>query len=992
MGLLNLYRKAAILGWFPDADAVNAPDGALLRADNITLDEIGALALRKGSTLLYSAMGDLDVHSISTLSLTGFVAAAEGDYRLIGVSNRLFQDGEDSGVTFDGTGDFAYGTDSYQGFVARGVTKKKFDGVTLNNWAIPGPSVAPTLSTTNATSSTVASFSSAESPAFVLNEGTTTGFVTGADGVASGAIEMVPTSTGRFSLTKTFASDNDFLNIGGSIGTDTDLFDMFIWLSMPTVVRRVTVMFGMGTGSDPFIQDYYSFTFDIQKGGAATDVKNQKTYSASAYGKYVSQIQSVLSPEDITNVSTPEQVRSVIDRLNGLVGAVSKIRNDAQAASPAWAHLSVTRGQFDRVGGTAGRDWTTIRGFKVVYECLPGSADVVRLDSAVMFGGGDRALTGTYRCGFRFVRNTGAYQELSPLSPLSTDIVLTQQALQVTIPGTAISGADPQVNEIWVYLGPGKAGGAFLDTFYRFAVTGSTANTSSMRIDEFARTADGSIDAADRTRFVNQGLSIPGFTPNSDIVISIFKSEVDVLIENESIEPGCIVPPDNIVAIEGPVASRMFALTEEGWLYISGIRRPSTFSAYWALDLRQWGTPYWMKKTVGGVYVGMSSDVILIQGTGGESADHIRIDFTPVPQHIANPPVDPSVFTDQNTIIYRAADGLMTMTGGTASPVSQGVISSLWRGKTRHGVLPLNITTGRFRMAVDNHILYMLAPEGDDAESTSTIYRFYNQRWERTTYSANFRCIHREPNGDLVAGDTEGNLWLLEDGAQDDGADIPVVIWTPIDDGGFPLNRKDPSDMQLHVDTGNLPLSVDVCIEGSDMPDATLTATTSMPDVYSFNIQGVLSVFRRAQLRMTGSFNRFVFQASNISFLKRPQMVMSIDTGAVLPAGSSRTAWIRQVEVDCYSPANLVIETYINDRLKDTQTITVIPDERNNYRVTLPRNIGGARPRFKVHTTTADGAGQIGFEPYSLRVRFASTGNQSAKAFTSVWAAGEQLE
>ena len=34
----NLYKRGAPVGWMPDADAVNAPEGALLRADNIVPD------------------------------------------------------------------------------------------------------------------------------------------------------------------------------------------------------------------------------------------------------------------------------------------------------------------------------------------------------------------------------------------------------------------------------------------------------------------------------------------------------------------------------------------------------------------------------------------------------------------------------------------------------------------------------------------------------------------------------------------------------------------------------------------------------------------------------------------------------------------------------------------------------------------------------------------------------------------------------------------
>lgn len=983
----------------PDADSVaSASDGVLLRADNLTIDEKGALALRKGSAKIFSGMQDLDVHTTKTVTLTGFnEPSSAGTFRLMGVGNVLYKDGQTTDQTFDGTGDFAIGTDSYQAFISRGTTNKKWDGQTLNNWGIAAPTIAPTLSASAATSSTICSFASGESPAPTTNEGTSS-FVTGYDGVASNATQLVPSAAGRFSISKLFATDQDFLNFKGTAGSDTDLFDMFIWMSEPTKVKAITVMFGLNTTTDPYQQDYYAFEFDITK-GITNQVKDHTSYSSQAYSKYTAQLGAALTPSKTTNLRTPEEVANVIARLGALkVGAVSRERRDSLAASPAWAHLSVTRGQFHRVGGTAARDWSTVRGFKVVYECVPGSTDVVDLQSAIIYGGGDRALTGRYRAGYRFVRDTGAYQELSPMSPLSADITLTQQALNITVPNAAIGAADPQANQIWIYLGPASTGtGSFLDTFYRFAVSGINVSNSSLRIEEFRRSPVGSNFSGSgtepkqaRTRLINQGLSIPGAVANSDLVVSILKSEVDVLIENESAEPGATVPPINIVAIEGPVSSRMFALTTDGFLYVSGQRRPSTFSTYWVLDLRQWGTPLWMRRTVGGIYVGMTGDVILITGTGDESPNHIQIDLVPVAQHNPHPPVDACAYTNENSIIYRSSDGLVSITGADVQAVSQGMTSLLWRGQDRHNVPALNTVNGRFRLAVFRYTLFMLAPENPSTTSTNVIWRFANNTWTRTYYPVQFRSIYREPDGTLVAGDNIGNLWQLETGTQDDGANIPIYIQTPIDDGGAPLNRKDPFDIQIHLNTGGLAAQVNVKLDGSDTVTSTYSASTIQPDVFRINASS-LGVFLKAQLIISGSFNKFALQAYNITYRKRPQQVMAVDTGSIISsAANTRWSWLRQVEIDCYSPVNLTMTIYIDDKLVyGPVTVTVVANNRGLYRLSLPKNLGGARPRVLFKTTNVDGAGSVGFEPYSIRVKSWSTGNETDKQLTPVWVAGD---
>src|ERR1041385_8797400 len=73
-------RTAVSRGWLPDADASNAPPDAVLRADNLTLDELGVLAVRQGSAIA-ATLNDLDVHSLYTevLNSTRYRMAAAGD-------------------------------------------------------------------------------------------------------------------------------------------------------------------------------------------------------------------------------------------------------------------------------------------------------------------------------------------------------------------------------------------------------------------------------------------------------------------------------------------------------------------------------------------------------------------------------------------------------------------------------------------------------------------------------------------------------------------------------------------------------------------------------------------------------------------------------------------------------------------------------------------------------------------------------------------------
>src|SRR3972149_2003237 len=108
----------------PDADALNAPEGALLRADNLVLDEIGALALRRGSSKLYSGLPDADIHTLRTLELAGF-EGTPGTRRFIGAGDKLYVDGMAAGATFDGSGDRAIGSGPLPGLLLRGGGQEK---------------------------------------------------------------------------------------------------------------------------------------------------------------------------------------------------------------------------------------------------------------------------------------------------------------------------------------------------------------------------------------------------------------------------------------------------------------------------------------------------------------------------------------------------------------------------------------------------------------------------------------------------------------------------------------------------------------------------------------------------------------------------------------------------------------------------------------------------------------------------------------------------
>lgn len=965
--------------WTPDADQNNAPPEALLRADNIVPDKLGAMALRRGSTKTYDSLAGGALHSIHVVEL------ADGTlYRAKGVGDTLYINGNSQGA-FTGTGDIAMADDAYQMFFARGTTKKKFDGTHWNNWGIAAPSAAPTLSAISSLTTSVAGFDNVESPAVTIVEGTgTVGGAADAGGVANSATLVNPDgSTARAVVQRLFSTDQDFFTIGGVDGSETDLIDLYLKFDDPRNVETIKLQFGADNSSTaPFTTDFFEFEFDLRS-KTTIPLKDLQSESYSAIENAVLSSLGAVRAQDVTGIQTADKVKAILASIGQKPSPTVQVPSNAGV----WGHLTVTRGQFKRTGSTATRGWDTIRGFKVIYTVKKGTTSAITLADAIVVGGGDRTLTGTYRCIIRAVRNfNDIYYELGPPSPQSDPINLNHQTLQVTINSTTLSTIDPQADQIWVYLF-----GGWLNTYYRFAVIPASIR-GGMTIDEFG-TPDGSDmdDADERSRITSWGFTLQSGAGSSDMVLTVDTSEMQALTLDEKMEPFQMGPPDNIVAVAGPWQGRMFTLTEDGYVYPSTKRSPGAFNSAQVIDLTRYGNPMWMVKTGQGIYVGMEKDVIFLQGSGDDSPDLSQIDLFPTPLNVGNPPVDACRWVDGNAVVYRSADGPIILTGSSVQPIPFAGTSLLWRGTDRHGVPGLNVTTGRFRCAVDDSMLYILAAEGAGITTTNVIYRYatQSQAWSRLVYNqaGTFHSIFKEPDGTLVAGDSAGTYWTLDTGTQDNAVNVDVNILTPMRDGGNFLANKDAFDLQVHANTLGETGTVSLYKNGDPSATSSYQFSTTQATVYRINAAD-FGTFLKAQIGITGSFYSFDLVGLNLTYRPRPQHAMYLDLGSLLPDDVGDLVWLYEIEFDAIAYADVGVTVLMNDVEKDSATITVptkLVGKRFPFIVPCRRGLKGYRPRITFATTAANAQGSVGFECYGVRVRMAVSGNQEGAAYRKVY-------
>ena len=671
----NLFQQGG-LRWHPDSDAVNAPEGVLLVADNLVPDKEGALALRRGSSQSRTSLGT-DVTAIYTAPLSGTM------YQGLSVDDDIYVDGvRQTNADVDGAGDIAMGDDAYQLFFARGTTRKKYDPTAeggsgaFYNWSIGRPVAAPTLVAVASITSTIADFNNSESPACAVMEGS--GAIGGASDQAAAANEATTInpdgSTFQAILKRLWTTDQDFFTLSGTTGSETDLVDLYVKFERPRNVETVTLIFGLDDSSTlPFKTDRFEFEFDIRN-GEDIPIKDAKAEGYAAYEESVLKSVSSVLPQEVTGIRSPLETKATLDRVGDKPSPKTSGPSDNE-----WGHLTVTRGQFKRIGSTATRGWNTVRGFKLVYKTIKGKAknSSLTVSDAIFIGGGDRTLTGTFRCVIRGVRNTGQYYEMGPPSAQSAAINLNHQTLQITVPGTTLSALDPQCNQVWIYLF-----GGWMDGYYRFATVGSAA-VQGMTIDELT-TPDGSNmdDADERSRITGWGMTMQDASASTDITLTLRGSELDALTANVRLEPYQMEAPNNIIDIAGPWKGRMMCLTSEGYMYPSTRTSPGSFNSLHLVDLSRYGDAHWIARTGSGVYVGMSEDVIFMAGSGQESPDLALIDLYGEPLHIGNPPIDSSHYVDGNTIIYRSADGLMMLSGGNLRPLDMAGTSLLWRGRS----------------------------------------------------------------------------------------------------------------------------------------------------------------------------------------------------------------------------------------------------------------------------------------------------------------------
>mgnify|MGYP003393011635 CR=1 FL=1 len=564
---------------------------------------------------------------------------------------------------------------------------------------------------------------------------------------------------------------------------------------------------------------------------------------------------------------------------------------------PGWNKITVRRGDMKRFGGTTGKNWSTVRGVRVQADTV-GAASVT-FDELVISGGTTRPISGKVTYRYVYVRNDGTYTAKSAPSAVSAEYNFANNGGDLTVPSDG--SRDSQINEIWVFRM-----NTYLGSFYRVKVQTGVSGT-------------GSVSITDTT------------------------SDVDALIANVRLETDNAVPPSNIISMAGPYYDRTMYLTSDGLVYPSRQLNPDSCSAGQAIRVTGVDeTPYWIKKAFGGLYVGTSKDVYRLEGTGAELPDD-SMDFSLAPLNIDHPPRSEAVAQEGDLLIYLASDGWRAL-NGSASKSLTGATSLLYRGQDRHGVSAVNLSTGRFRAAITKGQLIATTPEGASTTTTAVLYRLVFDKgwWYRHTYGSQaWKCLHREPDGTLIASDTAGFVWTLDTGTQDASSDIAVVIWTKVDDNGNPFVRKRPYDIRLHVDTGGNTLTAGVHLDASSSATVSVTAANTGFGVDASTLSDY-SAGRQIQLRMTGSFSTFKFAGFSLGYHDLPMPVRGRLQDENFGYGGIKTMSGLQLRL-CTLGEAVTVTPIVDGTEQTTFSVTTGSDQPEDYTHPFAAALEGAR-------------------------------------------------
>ena len=399
--MANLTRRQWSKGWMPNMDQFNGDREALVRMDNLMLDETGVLSLSRGSYQYPAGMAG-QIHTM----YSKFIDSTK--FRFVGLTNGEVNGGTEAGgyyfsMTLTGSQKVAaFGSANGHIICCSGKDHRKFPGGTSDalNLTPPLPDRPEVVARTQ---------------------------------VGARLDFLVVSDTGESAFTNWTIMPNDEDNT-----TITDNTHNFV--KFDSGIERGTVE----------VSPLLGLTVDTFLGGSNP---NNDTFRIGVRAGDTSWVTDV---EVLILLDTDEDLDEDGNPITKNYFKFVWLNNDEgqfKSGKDSWSTLSCHRGDFQRMGDDSSRDWRTITGIRVTFHTTQIVPDCVVAD-IMMWGGAQGPIYGTYQYAQVNVYNPnlkGAWK--SELSAPTDPIYVFNGAVEIkpSIPTMAEGDFLNIVQEIWIY-------------------------------------------------------------------------------------------------------------------------------------------------------------------------------------------------------------------------------------------------------------------------------------------------------------------------------------------------------------------------------------------------------------------------------------------------------------------------------------------------------------------------------------------------------------
>lgn len=573
---------------------------------------------------------------------------------------------------------------------------------------------------------------------------------------------------------------------GGAIdASDDDFIHLYLLFSLPHLLVEARIYFVVSSVFDPAV-----LPGTINAGSANTDAY-VKGFRQNDFAQFIQGVQSQADASEVSRVQAIRddslQARAIVDArstwaaLRAERDPARRLALQAASGSYQWMEFGVVgaplrRGDFQRIGITSGRDWSTITGIVLYVRTEIDAIDhvvVVGLDDIYCTGGygPDTAEPGAQMYDYKVTHydpRTGAESNGSPEQTTANQIDSLRRQIVVT-PAAGVGDAAVRQR---VY----RRGGSNIANWDFVGVNTSDGGAFTDQLSDEAIAAAGVIP-------IDHFQPVPTVDENGDAVLG-----------------------QAVRALWGPIDGILMACGDPyrpGHVYFCNADAPD-----------HWSSAGWTE-------VCAPSEELMNGGIYGSQAfvfSRLRLhalypNLTGTLGVTATPTLCKrglwhywTFCTGPGGIYFLAEDGIFQTVGGPEKWLSE-AIDPLFHGETVNGYLPIDLDAkAAIRMTTWENKLYVLYQDTGGSRHVF-VYSFLKDHWRIYDFGRALSVVQGEEEPVLVLGSLNQGESYTHEGTSDDGLAISVVLRT----GAFSGGRREEKlfgDQVIDADRDGIDISV----------------------------------------------------------------------------------------------------------------------------------------------------------------------------------------